>query len=79
MVVYILTDKSFMLVNCYLILLESIMSDKIKALSSHGINYNVDGDRLLAEEAYTLNGNVGTSWVDVTSWTLSQLATWLGY
>lgn len=51
----------------------------IQILESHSISIKECCGRLLAEEVYTLNGSVGSEWVDVTDWTITKIMYWLGY
>ena len=46
-------------------------------LDAHGIDYEIENDRILVKESHTLYGRVYPELVDVTDLSSLQLADWL--
>ena len=55
-------------------------NNKIKRiLNAHFIEYKEVNGCLLVEDNYTKDGTAFSEWIDITNWSMSQLAYWLGY
>ena len=55
-------------------------NNKIKSiLNAHFIEYKEVNGCLLVEDNYTKDGTAFSEWIDITNWSMSQLAYWLGY
>ena len=50
-----------------------------KILEKHGINYTITGNRIIADDEYTLNGILHIDTLDMTDIDPEQLYDWLGY
>lgn len=50
-----------------------------KILDLHYINYNIDNNRIIAEEVYTKDGKLYIDKIDITNYTKRELYNWLGY
>lgn len=68
------------------VFLEMKITDKIKCLKSHGLNYmsNVQKTQLIAEEEWTRRRDdgsveVGSTLVNVSQWSRTKFMGWLGY
>ncbi len=48
-------------------------------LAKHGINFEVIGNKVIAEDSYTINGVLHTDTLDMTDISPEQLYDWLGY
>ena len=48
-------------------------------LEKHGINFQVIGSKVIAEDQYTINGVLHTEALDITDISPDQLYDWLGY
>ena len=48
-------------------------------LERHGINFQVIGSKVIAEDQYTINGVLHTDTLDMTDISPEQLYDWLGY
>lgn len=50
-----------------------------KILETHGINYEITGNKIIADSDYTLNGIQYTDKVNLSDMNKNQLYDWLGY
>ena len=48
-------------------------------LEKHGIKFEVIGNKVMAEDEYTINGVLHTDTLDMTDISPEQLYDWLGY
>jgi hypothetical protein len=48
-------------------------------LAKHGIKYEIIGNKVIAEDQYTINGALHTDTLDMTDISPEQLYDWLGY
>lgn len=48
-------------------------------LERHGIKHEVIGNKVMAEDQYTINGVLHTDILDMTDISTEQLYDWLGY
>ena len=55
------------------------ISELTKILDAHGIKYEVIGNKVMAEDNYTINGVLHTDILDMTYISKEQLWDWLGY
>jgi hypothetical protein len=50
-----------------------------RILAKHGITFEVIDNKVMAEDAYTINGVLHTDTLDMTDISPEQLYDWLGY
>ena len=50
-----------------------------RILDKHGIKFEVIGNKVMAEDEYTINGVLHTDTLDMTDISPEQLYDWLGY
>ena len=50
-----------------------------RILEKHGIAYEIIGNKVMAEDSYTINGVLHTDTLDMTDISPEQLYDWLGY
>ena len=50
-----------------------------RILDNHGIAYEIIGNKVMAEDCYTINGILHTDILDMTYISPEQLYDWLGY
>ena len=57
--------------------LKTLNMKHLKVLKSHGVDYKINGSKVIAHTGYYKDGSEW--WEDITDLTTSQLYTWLGY
>jgi hypothetical protein len=50
-----------------------------KILEAHSINYTIECGKILADDSYTLDGQLYTEQTDLTGISKQKLFDWLGY
>ena len=50
-----------------------------KILEKHCINYTITGNRIIADDEYTINGILHIDTLDITGIESEELYEWLGY
>lgn len=55
------------------------ISQIARILTKHGINYTITGNKIMADDEYTINGILHTDMIDLTNISPEQLHDWLGY
>jgi len=55
------------------------ITELTRILAKHGINFEVIGNKVMAEDSYTINGILHTDILDMTYISPEQLYDWLGY
>ena len=55
------------------------ISQIARILTKHGINYTITGNKIIADDEYTINGILHTDTIDITDINKEQLYEWLGY
>ena len=55
------------------------ISQIARILTKHGINYTIVGNKIMADDEYTINGILYTDTLDMTDISTEQLYDWLGY
>ena len=55
------------------------ISQIARILTKHGINYTITGNKIIADDEYTINGILHTDTLDMTDIDSEKLYEWLGY
>ena len=55
------------------------ISQIARILEKHSINYSIIGNKIIADDEYTINGILHTDTLDMTDISKEQLYNWLGY
>lgn len=55
------------------------ISQIARILTKHGINYSIDGSKIIAEDVYTINSVLHIDTIDLTDIDRDNLYDWLGY
>ena len=50
-----------------------------RILAKHGIGYTITGNKIMADDEYTINGILHTDTIDLTDISKEHLYEWLGY
>ena len=50
-----------------------------RILAKHGIGYTITGNKIMADDEYTINGILHTDTIDLTGISKEHLYEWLGY
>ena len=55
------------------------IAELTRILDKHGIAYEIIGNKVMAEDSYTINGVAHSDILDMTYISKEQLYDWLGY